>query len=187
MTDPRLRTQELFVRVRAGDAAAVEELLRRYRPRLANWVHGRLPAAARGAQDTQDIVQGSLVRSLRHLATFEPRHEGSFIAYLIMTAHHLMRDAARDAKRRPMGEPLEEQLPDPGPTPGDQYPAWRQAERVQAAMQQLSAKDRKVIELRFAFELSYDEMAAILGATPNAARMQVERAIGRLALVLGSA
>lgn len=169
------------MRVRSGDAAAVEELLRRYRPRLANWVHGRLPPAARAAQDTQDIVQRSLVRSLDHLATFEPRHEGSFIAYLIRTAHRLMRDSVRDARRRPAGEPLDEQLIDPAPTPGEQALDRRRAEQLQRAMATLSAKQRKLLELRFSFDLSYPEMALILAITSDAARMQLERARDKLA------
>ena len=46
----------LVVRAQEGDERAVDELCRRYLPRLNRWAHGRLPVWARGALDTQDLV-----------------------------------------------------------------------------------------------------------------------------------
>jgi len=124
------------------------------------------------------------MRSLDHLTSFEPRHEGSFIAYLIRTAHRLIQDSVRDARRRPVGEPLDEQVRDPGPTPDTHEHERQRADRIQRAMAMLSAKQRKLIELRFSFDLSYAEIAALLDTTPNAARMQLDRALAKLAQVV---
>src|SRR6187402_3509845 len=67
-------TIELVVRARAGDRNAVEALLQRCLPSLRRWAHGRLPSAARGAFDTEDIVQDAALHALRRLDVFEPRH-----------------------------------------------------------------------------------------------------------------
>src|SRR5436309_7978487 len=70
-------TIELVVRAQNGDRAAVEALLQRCVPRLRRWAHGRLPAAARGGLDTEDLVQESVLHVLGRLDAFEPRHVGA--------------------------------------------------------------------------------------------------------------
>ena len=69
---------ELVRRARTGDTAAENELCVRYLPRLQRWAHGRLPAWARGALDTHDLVQDTFIQVLRRIGEFEPRHEGAF-------------------------------------------------------------------------------------------------------------
>ena len=51
MTTPALETtHQLVDRIREGDHAARERLIRRYLPLLTRWAHGRLPGSARGMQ-----------------------------------------------------------------------------------------------------------------------------------------
>lgn len=57
-------------------------------------------------------------------------------------------------------------------------------ERALAALANLSESDRTALLLRVDEELSYDEIAAILGLTPVAARVKVHRARARLARIL---
>ncbi len=56
---------ELLVRAQDGDEVARNELCARYLPRLRRWAHGRLPIWAREHLDTEDIVQDTLLRSVR--------------------------------------------------------------------------------------------------------------------------
>ena len=70
---------ELLPKARAGDAAALEELLSRYRPRLKRWATGRLPRYARDITDTDDLVQDALVGTVRNLQAFEHRGEWAMI------------------------------------------------------------------------------------------------------------
>src|SRR4030095_1604422 len=44
---------ELVMRARGGDQDALNDLCARYLPRLQRWAHGRLPASARRAPETQ--------------------------------------------------------------------------------------------------------------------------------------
>src|SRR5688572_3737271 len=70
-------TMELLLRAQGGDRGAVEALLQRSLPSLRRWAHGRLPTAARGYLDTEDLVQESALHALRRLDYFEPRHVGA--------------------------------------------------------------------------------------------------------------
>ena len=66
MSDPAADPTSLVLLERAqqGDAAALDELCRRYIPRLENWAAGRLPLHARDLHDTADLVQEAMVRRL---------------------------------------------------------------------------------------------------------------------------
>src|SRR2546426_406809 len=65
---------ELVARAEAGNRAALDELLVRCLPSLRRWAHGRLPSAARGALDTEDLVQQAAFQTLRRLHLFQPHH-----------------------------------------------------------------------------------------------------------------
>src|SRR4029450_10705025 len=68
---------ELLERARDGDAAALDRLLTRYLRPLQRWASGRLPRWARDLSDTGDLVQETLIQTLRNMGTFRPRREGA--------------------------------------------------------------------------------------------------------------
>ena len=63
----------LIRRAKTGDAGALDALVGRYLKPLRRWARGRLPAWARDGMDTEDLVQESVVNSLKHLESFDPR------------------------------------------------------------------------------------------------------------------
>ena len=75
-------TAALLGRVRVGDRAAEDCLVRRFLPPLRRWAAGRLPVRARGMDDTDDIVQETFVCVLKRVDDFEPQRPGAFLAYL---------------------------------------------------------------------------------------------------------
>ena len=68
-------TLTLIMRARSGDSAARESLARRYLVALRRFAHGRLPSAARGVLDTDDLVQVAVTRTLSRIETFEPNRQ----------------------------------------------------------------------------------------------------------------
>ena len=91
----------LIERAQAGDQAALETLVARYRPRLERWASGRLPRWARDIADTQDLVQETLFQTFKRIESFENRGDGALQAYLRHAILNRIREELRRWKRRP--------------------------------------------------------------------------------------
>lgn len=171
-------TAALLVRIRTGDGAARELLFARYLPLLKRFAHGRLPAAARGLSETDDVVQMTLVRALKHVETFEPRREGAFLAYLRHVLINMIREEIRRAGRRPSATDDVHMVADAGPSLIEQAVGRETMDRYEAALAELGEEQREAVILRLEFGYSYPEIAAALGKnTVSAARMMVTRAM----------
>lgn len=171
-------TAALLVRIRSGDASARELLFARYLPLLRRFAHGRLPAWARGLSETDDIVQMTLVRALKHVDTFELRREGAFLAYLRHVLLNLIREEIRRSRRRPSGTDDAHRVADEGPSLIEQAVGRDMMDRYEAALAELGEEQREAVILRLEFGYSFPEIAAALGKnTASAARMMVMRAL----------
>lgn len=172
---------DLLARARTGDTEALNALCARYLPRLQKWAHGRLPAWARGALDTHDLVQDTLAHVVQRLGSFEPRHDGAFQAYLRQALLNRVRDQLRWAQRRPT-DAIESNRPDLGPSPIEEAIGSEAVERYEAALQRLRPDDREAIIARIEMGHSYPDVAQALGKpTVAAAHVAVSRALVRLA------
>lgn len=174
-------TIELVVRARDGDRAAIEALLQRSLPSLRRWAHGRLPTAARGYLDTEDIVQEAALHAVRRLDVFQPQHVGAMQAYLRQSVINRIRDEVRRIGRQP--PPVE--LPDD--QPGDRTSPLELAiqaeayDRYRQALTTLAPRDRELIVARIEVQWSLAEIAQRFGMrTVDGARMAVSRAVKRL-------
>ena len=175
-------TIDLVLRARTGDERALNSLCARYLPRLQRWAHGRLPAAARCALDTHDLVQETLTHVVQRLHAFEPRHEGAFQGYVRQALLNRIRDEARRYQRRGTAEALDNEHPAAGPSPLEEAIGSEALERYEAALARLRPEDREAIVARIEMGLPYPEVAAALGKrSVPAAHMAVSRALVRLA------
>jgi RNA polymerase sigma-70 factor, ECF subfamily len=175
-------TIELVVRAREGDRLAVEALLERCLPSLKRWAHGRLPVAARGALDTGDLVQETVLHVLRRLDHFEPRHVGAMQAYLRQSVINRIRDEVRRVSRQPMPVELSEEPASDLTSPLEGAIKTEAYERYRNALTELSTRDREMVVARVEAQWSVQEIAQRFGMrTSDAARMAVSRALRRLA------
>ena len=177
----------LLQRARVGDEAARNELCARYLPRLRRWAHGRLPLWARDHLDTEDIVQDTLMQSVRRLEAFTPQHERAFCAYVCEGLRNRIRDALRRAAVRPSGkQPLSPDAPAPDPSPLEQAVGRQTLARYEAALQRLRETDRELVIARVELGLDYREIADLVGKSSVAsARVAVSRALLRLGTEMG--
>jgi RNA polymerase sigma-70 factor (ECF subfamily) len=160
-------------------------LLRRYRPILARWAHGRLPAFARDMLDTDDLVQVTLIRTLNHMETFEPVREGAFLAYLRTALFNHVRNEIRRVRRLPEREELSTELADGQLSPLEQVAGRELLERYEEALARLTPPEAQAVVMRVELEFTYARIAEALGKpTPDAARMFVVRSLARLAEIL---
>ena len=78
-------TAELITRVQRGDDEAYARLMHSFAPLLRRWAHVRVSDRARGAVETEDLVQETLLAVHRKMDTIEAAHPGAFWLYLRRT------------------------------------------------------------------------------------------------------
>jgi RNA polymerase sigma factor (sigma-70 family) len=191
MDDPKLlpsqdltSTADLLRRARQGDDEALNELFRRHAAPLRRWARGRLPRWTRDLRDTDDIVQETLVQTLRRIDAFEPRHEGALQAYLRQALTNRVRDEVRRVNRYPTVEGLDDadHHPDAAASPLEEAIGHEAMERYETALQELRPEERDIIIARVEMQQTYQQIAQMHGkSSPDAARMAVSRALVRLA------
>jgi RNA polymerase sigma factor (sigma-70 family) len=181
---PGVTSRDLLRRAREGSTRALSALVGRELPRLRRWASGRLPAWARRGVDTADLVQDALIRTLRHLHTFEPQGRGALQAYLRQSVVNAMTDERRRAFRRPIHSELSVEVAASAPSPLEELLGHETSARYLAALHKLSETDRLAIVARLEQQRSFEQLGLILGKSPDAARMQVNRALERLTRVM---
>jgi RNA polymerase sigma-70 factor (ECF subfamily) len=173
---------DLVLRANRGEAQALEALMARYLPRLQRWALGRLPAAARSALQTQDLVQDTLMHVIQRLPSFNPRHEGAFQGYVRTTLWNRIRDLARQHSRRGPAVPIDADVPADDWSPLDLAVGRETLDRYEAALDRLRPDDKALIVARIEMALPYPEMAAMFEKPSVAAvHMAVSRALVKLA------
>jgi RNA polymerase sigma-70 factor (ECF subfamily) len=174
-------TIELVVKARGGDRLAVEALLQRSIPQLKRFAHGRLPAAARGALDTGDLVQETVLHVLRRLDSFEPRHVGAMQAYLRQPVINRIRDEVRRIGRHPAPAELPADLASDLPSPMEEAVRAEAYDRYRSVVAELTPRDRSLVVARVEAQWSLGEIAQRFDMpSVDAARMAVTRALRRL-------
>jgi RNA polymerase sigma-70 factor, ECF subfamily len=173
---------DLVERLRAGDEAAVEHLVRSYTGRLLAVTRRILPTD----EEARDAVQDAFLLAFRGLGRFQGGSRLSTWLHRIAVNAALMR--LRTRRRKPE-EPLDSLLPtfrDDGhhqeafrswAEPVDQ--ALERAETralVRRLINQLPESYRTVLLLRDIEGLDTDETATALGLTPNAVKIRLHRA-----------
>lgn len=175
-------TGDLLDRARAGDDDALNQLFERHLPMLRRWAHGRLPRWARDVADTTDIVQETILETLKRLDRFEHRGDGALQAYLRQAVMNRIRNELRKRAIRGVNATLDSRIQDEATSPLEAAIAQELLDQYDAALERLKPEEREAVVSRVEFDLSYAELAEVLGKpSPDAARMAVVRALVRLA------
>ena len=175
-------TVELLARARAGDAAALDEVFARAIPLLKRWASGRLPRWTRDMIDTDDLVQETVVNTLRHIDVFEYRADSALQAYLRQAVLNRIRNEIRRAMRHPAPSTLDSAAPDAGLSPLEELIGKQTVDAYDEAMATLEPEEREAIIGRVELGLTYAELATAMDRpSADAARMAVARALLKLA------
>jgi RNA polymerase sigma-70 factor (ECF subfamily) len=182
---PAVSTVMLLARAREGDQAALDEVFARAIPLLKRWASGRLPRWARDVVDTDDLVQETVINTLKHIDVFEYRADAALQAYLRQAVMNRIRNEIRRATRHPAPETLDTAAPDAGVSPLEELIGKQTVEAYDEALATLEPQEREAIVGRIESGLSYDELARAMGRpSADAARMAVGRALLKLAKLL---
>ena len=168
---------ELFTRAQRGDAAAYEEIVRRYQQvafRTAYMITG-------SAAEAEDAAQEGFVKAYRALNRFRPGAEPR--PWLLRIVANEARNRVRSTQRR-LGLELrlaERFRPgDAAPSPEAAAVAAEDTRRLMGLVNALSDEDRLVITSRYLLELSGEETAAVLGIPEGTVKSRLSRALARL-------
>lgn len=181
---PLSSTLDLLEGARQGDQDALNELFRRNHGPLRRWARGRLPRWTRDLRDTEDLVQETLAQTLKHIDSFEHRHEGALQSYMRQALINRVRDEVRRVNRYPAVGALDDadQQAVQAASPLEEAIGSEALQRYEAALARLRPEERQLIQARVEMQQSYQQIATAHGkSTADAARMAVSRALVRLA------
>jgi RNA polymerase sigma-70 factor (ECF subfamily) len=172
----------LAARMRAGDEAAFERVVRAYSPRL-------LALARRivgSDEDARDVVQDAFLNAFRGLSNFEGQAKLSTWLHRIVVNVALMKLRTRRRKPEQSIETLLPAFRDDGHHV-EQFRSWEEPidevlerretrEVVRKLIDELPESYRTVLVLRDIEGLDTEETARMLDLTPNAAKIRLHRA-----------
>ena len=178
---------EFMRRIRAGDEEAARELVRQYEPFIRREVRINLESHLGQLFDSMDICQSVLLSFFVRTAAgqYDLKEPQQLLKLLVTMARNKLASAARrehqqrrDQRRSASGGGMDlADLADHQLAPDEQLAAGEMLERLRGAM---SAEERQLADLR-GQDLAWEDIARQLGGTAQARRMQLARAIDRVA------
>ena len=159
--------EALMEKVAAGDLAAFEQIVRRHQDRAWRIAYHYLQNHA----DAEEIAQEAFLRILDARNRYTP--SARFTTYLYRVVANLCMDHTR--KKRPH---FTDRLPPQHARSAMPAASLAQQERdaaIQAALEELTDRQRMAVVLRYYEDLSYREIASAMDATTKA----VERLLAR--------
>ena len=177
---------ELMLRVRAGDAASFETLLRRYRLPLVSYFHRMV----RDQALAEDLAQEAFLRIYKARERYQP--EARFTTWLYRIATNLALNAIRDRKDEvpepasedPDSGPALERFVDPQPTAEQQLLEGDRQRLIRQAVESLPGNQRAAVILHKYQEVDYRQIAKILSVSESAVKSLLFRAYETLRLRL---
>ncbi|MGI9431832.1 MAG: RNA polymerase sigma factor [Myxococcota bacterium] len=171
--------EDLMVRLQAGDEAALESLIGRWRAPLYGFLHRRIDSSA-----VDDLFQETWLRVVRARARFDPNRR--FSTWMFQIANNLCRDRYRRTGTIDRGQAaLTEELGATGrghtPSAASQVDARLDVERGLAA---LPDRLREILVLRHQRGMGEAEIAEALDIPRGTVKSRVHAAMRALRAVL---
>lgn len=181
--------QAFIERIRKGDSSAAEELVRLYEPIVRRQVRMQMvDSRLSRLYDSVDFSQAVMASFFLNGADFELQQPQDLVRLLMTMARNKLASSARrvlaqkrDGQRRDVDAPLLNQVADGSDTPSR---IVSMLELIAEAKKKLTPEEQQLVDLRSDGK-SWDEIAAELGGTAQARRMQLARAMERVTESLG--
>ncbi len=159
-----------------GDRRSFALLFERWAPRL----HGFFLRALRDPSAADDLLQQAFLNVHRARSSFQSIYP--LRSWLFRIAANALRDELRRRRRAPLATPEEQEAMDQvapanAPLPLD---SQERARAVRAALDRLPESQRVVLHLHRFEEMTFAEIAGVLGTTEGAVKLRAFRAYQRL-------
>src|SRR4051812_21507011 len=168
----------LVAKLRAGDNAAGDELVRRYVEPLVRYLR-RLAGSDHVAEE---LHQQTWLSVLEHLEKFDPTtSSGGFKAWIFRIATNKANDVWRSRGRdRLAKEGLKLVVEAEAPDAAHRMTGSEAQRKLLAAIEQLPENQRQVLLLRYYSDLKFVEIAEMLGCPLNTALGRMHKAMLKL-------
>jgi RNA polymerase sigma-70 factor (ECF subfamily) len=167
--------EQLVARAQGGDRDALEELYLEHFDRIYSYLH----LTVGNRHDAEDLTTQTFLKMLESIGRFR-WGTAPFSAWLFRIAHNLAMDHFRSRRR---WQP-EEEVPEP---PGaaarsaeDEAMSVFASESMFDLIDQLSDEQRQVLILKFVFDFSNADAAAVLDKSEGAVKSLQHRALASL-------
>jgi RNA polymerase sigma-70 factor (ECF subfamily) len=183
---------DVINRAKRGDATAFDWLVDAYSARLYGFIYRLLGQR----EDAEEMVQEVFIRIVRGIGRYE--HDGKFEAWLFRIAANLVRDRVRRAVRSPISRNLADNDTDAQDAtvqeiedthaigPDESMSVSEEADRLQVALNELGEAEREVVMLRHYSQLSFADIADIMGTPLGTALARGHRGLAKLRGIMES-
>lgn len=167
---------ELMLRVREGDSASFEILLRRHRLPLVSYFRRMV----RDQALAEDLAQEVFLRIYKSRERYQP--EARFTTWLYRIATNLALNAIRDRRDDVSGtpgsdeEPVPERFVDPRPTAEQRLVQGDRERLIRQAVEALPVNQRAAVILHKYQEVDYRQIAGVLSVSESAVKSLLFRA-----------
>lgn len=172
---------ELAVAART-DEDAFEELYEYFFPRVYNFIYARLKNSA----DADDVVSVTFLKMNENLESYDPER-AAFSTWLFRIATNAIIDHTRHAEKNQETE--WEEFFDPAAPDYDEPEAkvveGENNRELLMALDKLSERERRIVELKFWGDMDTRAIAEILNMSESNVRVTLHRTLGKLKKILG--
>lgn len=179
---------EIVLGAQRGESDAFDLLVEQFGPRLFGFAY-RLTARK---QDAEDIVQDVFLKVVRTIDRYE--HDSRFEAWLFRIASNTIKDRIRGAVRGGSVGSLDvlasgsggdeagfdERAPSTPRSVVDQMMTAEEVERIQVHLSRLPLAEREVVMLRHYSDMSFAEIAEMMGTPLGTALARAHRGLAKL-------
>ena len=163
-------------RARAGEPAAMEQLVRAYQHRLFGYIRD----SVNDNHLAEELTQQTWLRLIERLEAFE---EEKFESFLFAIAHNLVVDCFRRHER----QRLEDAVPAEPVVVESAHAVVARAEisrRIAALVESLPVEQKQVVLLRYYSQLKFRQIAELLGCPLGTVLSRMHAALQRLRTML---
>lgn len=159
----------LIVQTLEGNMDAFEQLVSLYRKKLYSFLY----KLTLSREDAEEILQEVFIKAYRYLNRYDSRY--SFSSWIFKIAVNTYRTEARKRGKSKMGQ-IPEDLCSAEGYPEDIIERKEEVAELLRLIHDLKEEQRIVLLLKHIKGYTYREVGEILGISPEAAKMRIQRA-----------
>jgi len=178
--DNQIPSEELMARIAEGDESAFEILVNRHQTSVLNLIYRFIGDRTRA----KDLAQEVFLRVWQSAKSYEPK--AKFTTWIYRITANLCLNELKSSRRKKwlqflrfgdnLENTVEETLVDDRPSPEDLLLAKERSRQITNALQSLPENQRMALILKRYDDLSYQEIAKVIGCSVSAVESLLVRA-----------